>query len=54
MALQMERRLAGENVFAGFFFCGERQRLKDSEGKIKEKDRGLYDPICVSVLKTDI
>lgn len=25
MALQMERRLAGENIFAGGFFCGERQ-----------------------------
>lgn len=40
MALQMERRLAGENVFAGGFFllffllCGERQRLEDREGKI--------------------
>lgn len=38
MALQMERRLAGENVFAGVFFffllCGERQRLEDREGKI--------------------
>lgn len=35
MALQMERRLSGENVFAGFFFsfCGERQRLKDRKGK---------------------
>ena len=38
VALQMERRLAGENVFAwGFFFCGERQRLRDREGKRKRK-----------------
>lgn len=58
MALQMERRLAGENVFAGFFiyFFGERQRVKDREGKRKEKeeDRGCYDLICESLIETEV
>lgn len=34
MALQMERRLAGENVFTGFFcgfFCGETERQGGKE-----------------------
>lgn len=50
VALQMERRLAGENVFAGvFFFLGNRQRLKDREWKIREKEERLWLHLCVSV-----
>lgn len=49
MALQMERRLAGENVFTGFFWVFFVVRLKDREGKRKERLVRL--DLCVSVGK---
>lgn len=41
VALQMERRLSGENVFVGFF-GGERRRPEENEGAINEKNRKTW------------
>lgn len=51
VALQMERRLAGENIFAVFFvfFFWAIDRLKLREWKIKEKEERLRLHLCVSV-----